>query len=107
MVGDTEGNLHNALEKWKTIKQLSLQLLADHGATATHHHAIGRDHRFGYEQQTSLLFRQTLAASKQFLDPAGILNPGVLIDPVGKEVGITGIFTNLNNSQREQKHADD
>lgn len=107
MVGDTEGNLHNAIEKWKTIKQLSLQLLADHGATATHHHAIGRDHRFGYEQQTSLLFRQTLAASKQFLDPAGILNPGVLIDPVGKEVGITGIFTNLNNSQREQKHADD
>lgn len=78
MVGDTQGDLHKVIDKWKVIKQLSLQLLADHGATATHHHAIGRDHRFGYEQQSSPLFRQTLAASKHF-DPAGILNPGVLI----------------------------
>lgn len=92
MVGDTEGNLYNAIDKWKTVKQLSLQLLADHGATATHHHAVGRDHRFGYEQQTSPLFRQTLAAGKQFLDPRGILNPGVLIDPAGRDVGITGVF---------------
>jgi len=101
MVGDTQGNLQHAIDKWKVIKQLSLQLLADHGATATHHHAVGRDHRFGYEQQSSALFRQTLAASKQFLDPAGILNPGVLIDPVDKEVGITGIFNGLENPQGE------
>ncbi|RLQ20343.1 FAD-binding protein [Seongchinamella sediminis] len=106
MVGDTEGNLQNAIDKWKSIKQLSLQLIADHGATATHHHAVGRDHRFGYEQQTSSLFRQTLAASKQFLDPASILNPGVLIDPADREVGITGIFSTLNNSQRDQEDAD-
>jgi hypothetical protein len=24
------------------------------------------------------------------MDPQGVLNPGVLIDPVGKSVGITG-----------------
>lgn len=107
MVGDTQGDLHKAIDKWKVIKQLSLQLLADHGATATHHHAIGRDHRFGYEQQSSPLFRQTLAASKHFLDPAGILNPGVLIDPVGKAVGITGVLSNLNHAPRGNKHADD
>ncbi|RRJ83431.1 FAD-binding oxidoreductase [Aestuariirhabdus litorea] len=99
MVGDTEGNLHNAIDKWKSIKQLSLQLLADHGATATHHHAVGRDHRFGYEQQTSPLYRQALAATKQCLDPDGLLNPGVLIDPVGKEVGIRGVFSGLKSPQ--------
>jgi alkyldihydroxyacetonephosphate synthase len=94
-VGDTSGNLLNAIDRWKEIKQRSMQLLADHGATVTHHHAVGRDHRFGYEQQTSRLFRQTLAAGKALLDPAGILNPGVLIDPRGKDIGITGIFRGL------------
>ncbi len=96
MVGDTGGNLQNAIDRWKTVKRLSLQLLADHGATATHHHAVGRDHRFGYEQQTSPLFRQTLAAGKHCLDPAGILNPGVLIDPMDREVGITGVLRGLS-----------
>ena len=71
-----------------------MQLIADNGGTVTHHHAVGRDHRPGYEQQTSQLFRQTLAASKSFLDPNALLNPGVLIDPVEKNIGITGIFSN-------------
>ena len=93
-VGDTEGNLHNAIDKWKRIKLLAMQLLADHGATVTHHHAVGRDHRPGYEQQTSPLFRQTLASAKAFLDPSAMLNPGVLYDPSGKNVGITGTFKN-------------
>jgi enoyl-CoA hydratase/carnithine racemase len=30
------------------------------------------------------------AAAKQRLDPAGILNPGVLIDPIGRKIGQTG-----------------
>lgn len=91
-VGDTTGNLHNALAKWKDIKALAIQLIIANGGTVTHHHAVGRDHRAGYEQQTSPLFRQTLAAAKASLDPSGLLNPGVLYDPVGKNVGITGVF---------------
>ncbi len=91
-VGDTRGNMHNALEKWKKIKTLAMHLMVENGGTVTHHHAVGRDHRKGYEQQTSPLFRQTLSAAKAFLDPSGILNPGVLYDPVGKDVGITGVF---------------
>jgi alkyldihydroxyacetonephosphate synthase len=91
-VGDTKGNLHNALAKWKDIKALAIELIVENGGTVTHHHAVGRDHRSGYEQQTSPLFRQTLAAAKASLDPSGLLNPGVLYDPVGKRVGITGVF---------------
>ena len=71
----------------------AMEVLAEHGATVTHHHAVGRDHRFGYEQQTSPLFRQTLAAGKHFLDPQGILNPGTLIDPQDKSVGIRGVLS--------------
>ena len=60
------------------------------GGTVTHHHAVGRDHRSGYESQSSVLFRNALAAAKQSLDPAGILNPGVLIDPLDRKIGIRG-----------------
>ncbi len=60
------------------------------GGTVTHHHAVGRDHRGGYEKQMPPLFLTALGAAKESMDPQGVLNPGVLIDPVGKSVGITG-----------------
>jgi alkyldihydroxyacetonephosphate synthase len=91
-VGDTRGNLRNALERWRDIKVTANRLVVEHGGTITHHHAVGRDHRAGYERQTSPLFRQTLAAAKAAVDPCGILNPGVLVDPVDRPVGITGVL---------------
>ena len=51
------------------------------GGTATHHHAVGRDHRPVYDRQRPDLFAAALRAAKRTLDPSGILNPGVLIDP--------------------------
>ena len=51
------------------------------GATITHHHAIGRDHRPWYDRQRPAPFAAALRGAKQAVDPAGILNPGVLIDP--------------------------
>ena len=44
-----------------------------------HHHAVGRDHMPWYQRQRPALFGAALAAAKRTLDPAGILNPGVLI----------------------------
>jgi alkyldihydroxyacetonephosphate synthase len=60
------------------------------GGTVTHHHAVGRDHRSGYERETSSVYRDALRAAKASLDPRGVMNPGVLIDPLGRKVGITG-----------------
>ena len=51
------------------------------GGTITHHHAVGRDHRPWYDRQRPDAFAAALRAAKAELDPAGILNPGVLIDP--------------------------
>ncbi|MYB86690.1 MAG: hypothetical protein F4X85_05685, partial [Acidimicrobiaceae bacterium] len=46
------------------------------------HHAVGRMHRpDGYDRQRPELFAESVRAVKQRLDPNGILNPGVLIDP--------------------------
>ena len=51
------------------------------GGTITHHHAVGRDHRRWYDRQRPDLFAEALVAAKATLDPAGVLNPGVLVDP--------------------------
>ncbi len=48
------------------------------GGTITHHHAVGRDHVPWYVEQQSHPFGLALEATKRTLDPARILNPGVL-----------------------------
>ncbi|MFD7614735.1 FAD-binding oxidoreductase [Streptomyces sp. NPDC059828] len=75
------GRRGHEVAMWDEIKQASMDVLGDLGATVTHHHAVGRDHRPGYDRQRPEPFAHALRAAKQALDPAGILNPGVLIDP--------------------------
>ena len=43
------------------------------------YHAVGRNHMPWYVRQRPALFGAALAAAKAKLDPAGILNPGVLV----------------------------
>lgn len=69
------------LEQWAEIKQAASDAVLAGGGTITHHHAVGRDHRPWYDQQRPDLFAAALRAAKQAVDPRGILNPGVLIDP--------------------------
>jgi alkyldihydroxyacetonephosphate synthase len=67
---------------WDDVKTAASEVLGRLGATITHHHAVGRDHRPGYDRQRPEPFAVALRATKAALDPAGVLNPGVLIDPV-------------------------
>ncbi|MGD9737732.1 MAG: FAD-binding oxidoreductase [Solirubrobacterales bacterium] len=68
--------------QWDEIKAAVSEVLIEGGATITHHHAVGRDHRPWYDRQRPAPFAAALRAAKAELDPAGILNPGVLLDPV-------------------------
>ena len=68
-------------EQWRTIKDEAMAALVDAGGTVTHHHAVGRMHRPAWDRQRPELFGEALKAVKSRLDPNGILNPGVLIDP--------------------------
>ena len=67
--------------QWLAIKSAALDAVIENGGTVTHHHAVGRDHRPWYDRQRPPLFAEALRAAKKALDPQGLLNPGVLIDP--------------------------
>ena len=69
------------VEQWDEIKAAASEAVIDGGGTITHHHAVGRDHRPWYDRQRPGAFAAALRAAKAELDPAGMLNPGVLIDP--------------------------
>ena len=70
----------NELEQWRAVKGAASDVLEEHGATITHHHAVGRVHKPWYREETPEQFRDALRATKEVLDPAGIMNPGVLLD---------------------------
>ncbi|MEA2313338.1 MAG: alkyldihydroxyacetonephosphate synthase [Solirubrobacteraceae bacterium] len=70
------------IEQWETIKRAASEEILAAGGTITHHHAVGREHRSWYDRQRPDPFAAALSAAKAAVDPAGIMNPGVLIDPL-------------------------
>jgi alkyldihydroxyacetonephosphate synthase len=75
------GRRGSELEQWDEIKAAVSDAISELGGTITHHHAVGRDHRPWYDRERPEVFARALEAAKRALDPAGILNPGVLLDP--------------------------
>src|SRR5262245_8786214 len=69
------------LAQWEEVKVAASGVIASGGGRIPHHHAVGRDHRRWYDGQRPEPFAAALRAAKTAVDPAGILNPGVLIDP--------------------------
>ncbi len=67
------------LEQWDEIKAAAGDAVIRLGGTITHHHAVGRDHRPWYDRQRPEPFANALRAAKRALDPAGVMNPGVLL----------------------------
>jgi alkyldihydroxyacetonephosphate synthase len=69
------------LEQWDEVKAAASEAVIVAGGTITHHHAVGRDHRPWYDRQRPEPFAEAIRAAKKALDPHGLLNPGVLVDP--------------------------
>jgi alkyldihydroxyacetonephosphate synthase len=65
-------------EQWRNAKAAALEAMLAHGATITHHHAVGRDHAPWLGQEIGALGVATLQAAKDRLDPQHVMNPGVL-----------------------------
>ena len=67
------------IEQWRRAKAAAADAIIAAGATITHHHGVGRDHVPWYEREIGELGVAALRSVKRTLDPAGILNPGVLL----------------------------
>jgi alkyldihydroxyacetonephosphate synthase len=75
------GRRGSEIAQWDEIKAAASEAILAGGGTITHHHAVGRDHRPWYDRQRPDGFARALGAAKAALDPAGVLNPGVLLGP--------------------------
>ncbi len=67
------------LAQWQVAKAAASDAIIGVGATITHHHGIGSDHTSWLASEIGPVGVGILRAVKAELDPAGVLNPGVLI----------------------------
>ena len=68
---------------WRRVKSAACDTIVAAGGTITHHHAIGRDHAPWMHPEVGQVGLDALAGIKERIDPAGIMNPGVLIGGPG------------------------
>lgn len=73
------GDPRAAVAQWDVVKAAVTDAVLADGGTCTHHHAVGRDVAAHWRREADPLFVRSLAAVKRELDPAGIMNPGVLL----------------------------
>jgi alkyldihydroxyacetonephosphate synthase len=71
--------LDDPLAQWAAAKAAASDAIVATGATITHHHGIGRDHRLWLAQEIGDVGVEILRAVKHRIDPEGVLNPGVLV----------------------------
>jgi alkyldihydroxyacetonephosphate synthase len=65
--------------QWRAAKAAASDAILATGGSITHHHGVGTDHRDWYVREIGELGVDVLRAVKAVLDPAGIMNPGVLL----------------------------
>jgi len=67
------------IDQWLAAKAKASDAMIAAGATITHHHAVGTDHKRWLADEIGPVGVSILRAVKAELDPTGVLNPGVLI----------------------------
>jgi alkyldihydroxyacetonephosphate synthase len=66
------------MEQYLRVKRAAQQSFIEHGATLSHHHAVGTEHLPWLTADISPLGVEAIAAIKRGLDPNNIMNPGRL-----------------------------
>jgi alkyldihydroxyacetonephosphate synthase len=67
------------LAQWRSAKAAASDAMIETGATITHHHAVGNDHKPWLAREIGPVGVAMLHGLKDAVDPTGVLNPGVLI----------------------------
>ena len=71
--------LEDGLAQWLPAKAAASDAMIAAGGSITHHHAVGQDHKPWLAQEIGPVGVEILRAVKERVDPAGVLNPGILI----------------------------
>ena len=71
--------LSDGLAQWLPAKAAASDAMIAAGASITHHHAVGQDHKPWLASEIGPVGVEMLRAVKERVDPRGVLNPGILI----------------------------
>jgi alkyldihydroxyacetonephosphate synthase len=71
--------LEDPVAQWRAAKAAASDAILAADGSISHHHGVGTDHRAWYEREIGELGVEVLRAVKTALDPAWILNPGILV----------------------------
>ncbi len=69
----------NEMQQYLRVKRAIQQSFIDHGATLSHHHAVGTEHLPWLTDDISTVGVMAVAAIKSGLDPGNVMNPGRLL----------------------------
>ncbi len=73
-----------AIHRWARIKRRATRAIVETGGTLSHHHGVGSWHAPWYRREAGDDGWRALRRVAEELDPNGILNPHVLLDPVDR-----------------------
>lgn len=71
--------LDDPVAQWSRAKEAANTAIRANDAAISHHHGVGTDHRETLARELGPLGIDMLKSAKSSVDPAGILNPGILI----------------------------
>jgi len=72
------------ISRWAAIKRAATAALSASRATLSHHHGIGQWHAPWFEAEIGSEGVAIIKAAAKRLDPGGIMNPHVLLDPTDR-----------------------
>jgi alkyldihydroxyacetonephosphate synthase len=73
-----------AAERWAAMKRAATTAIVDGGGTLSHHHGVGAFHAPWYRREVGADGHRLVMGAAAALDPSGILNPHVLLDPTDR-----------------------
>jgi hypothetical protein len=77
---ETAVNLARPAELAQSACEGGCDAILQAGGSISHQHGVGIDYREWFEQEVGEIAVNVLRSAKAVLDPAGILNPGILIE---------------------------
>jgi alkyldihydroxyacetonephosphate synthase len=74
-------DVEEAVRRWAMLKRAATSAIVENGGALSHHHGVGGWHAPWLEREIGETGHRVLEAAAAAMDPEGVLNPHVLLDP--------------------------